>query len=165
MRSLDFSRYVLSSCVAVAVLAACGGPHHSYVPSFAKLPKGGTKFRNYPLSGSRFRYDDYDSINWDGTHVTLSNPSTHSIYRVRISHRKVKIVGATRVRGWVGGFCCNVGGTQTWLKNGTFIAQWHSDPQLAIWSYPAGGRPTKVLPAFASAGTSVDGVVLSPAPH
>ena len=30
---------------------------------------------------------------------------------------------------------------------------------------PAGGRPTKVLPAFASAGTSVDGVVLSRDPR
>ncbi|MFZ0574583.1 MAG: hypothetical protein WA428_01820 [Candidatus Cybelea sp.] len=143
--------------------AAGGVPHHSYVPYLAELPKGSATFHNYAL-GHRFGYDDYDSINWDGTHVTLSNPNTHSIYRMHISH-KAKIVGTTHVRGWVGGFCCSAGGTQTWLKDGMFIAQWHSGPQLAIWSYPTGGRPTKVLPAFASAGTSVDGVVLSQAAH
>jgi hypothetical protein len=144
--------------------AVGGGRHHSYVPYLAELPKGSATFNNYRLYGSRFRYDYYDSINWDGTYVTLSNPSTHSIYRVQISH-KVKIVGRTRVHGWIGGFGYSVGGTQTWLKDGEFVAQWRSNPQLAIWSYPAGGQPTKVLPAFASAGTSVDGVVLSPAPH
>jgi len=144
--------------------AAGGGPHHSYVPYLAELPKGSAKFRNYPLSQPQFQYQDYDSVNWDGTHITLSNPSTHSIYRMHVA-RKAKIVGTTHVHGWVGGFCCNAGGTQTWLKDGSFIAQWHSNPQLAIWSYPAGGKPTKVLPAFASSGTSVDGVVLSLAPH
>ena len=114
------------------------------------------------LYGSRFRYDDYDSVNWDGTYVTLSNPSTHSIYRVQISH-KVKIVGRTRVHGWIGGFGYSASeATKTWLKDGKFIAQWGSGPQLAIWSYPAGGKPTKVLPPFASTPTSVDGVVLSP---
>lgn len=140
-----------------------GGPHGSRVPNLAELPKGGAKFHNYPL-GNRFRYDYFDSVNWDGTYITLSNPSTHSIYRMHIA-RKAKVIGTTRVRGWVGGFSDTNGGTQTWLKDGTFIAQWRSDPQLAIWSYPAGGRPTKVLPAFASAGTSVDGVVLSRDPR
>ena len=144
--------------------AVAGGRHHSYVPYLAELPKGSTTFQNYRLYGSRFRYDDYDSVNWDGTYVTLSNPSTHSIYRVQISH-KVKVVGRTRVHGWIGGFGYSVGGTQTWLKDGKFIAQWGSGAQLAIWSYPTGGKPTKVLPAFASDGTSVDGVVLSRAPH
>lgn len=144
--------------------AVAAGPHHSYVPGLAELRKGSATFQNYLLHGRRFRYQDYDSINWDGTYVTLSNPSSHSIYRVQISH-KVKVVGRTRVRGWVGGFCCNVGGQQTWLKDGKFIAQWRSGAQLAIWSYPAGGKPIKVLPPFASSGTSVDGVVLSPARH
>ncbi|MGB8150123.1 MAG: hypothetical protein WCE97_02905 [Candidatus Cybelea sp.] len=143
--------------------AVAGGPHHSHVPYIAELPNGGTAFRNYRL-GSRFGYDDYDSVNWDGARVALSNPNTHSIYRMRIAH-KAKIVGTTHVHGWVGGFQYGDSGTQTWLKDGTFIAQWHSGPQLAIWSYPAGGKPTKVLPAFASSGTSVDGVVLSLAPH
>jgi hypothetical protein len=144
--------------------AVPAGPHHSYVPGLAEFPKGSTTFQNYLLSGERFRYQDYDSINWDGTYVTLSNPSTHSIYRVQIS-RKVKIVGRTRVHGWIGGFGYSVGGTETWLKDGKFIAQWGSGAQLAIWSYPAGGKPIKVLPPFASDGTSVDGVVLSRAAH
>ncbi len=144
--------------------AVGGGPHHSYVPGLAELPKGSTTFRNYLLQ-SRFGYDDYDSVNWDGAYIALSNPNTHSIYRMHVAH-KAKIVGTTHVHGWVGGFGYGgAGGTQTWFKNGMFIAQWQSNPQLAIWSYPAGGKPTKVLPAFASAGTSVDGVVLSPAQH
>ncbi len=142
---------------------AGGGPHGSRVPNLAELPKGGKKFHNYPL-GSRFRYDYFDSVNWDGTYVTLSNPSTHSIYRMHIA-RQAKIVGATRVRGWVGGFSGTNGGTQTWLRGGRFIAQWRSEPQLAIWSYPTGGKPSTILPPFASAGTSVDGVVLSRAPY
>ncbi|HEX3458475.1 MAG TPA: hypothetical protein VHR97_11020 [Candidatus Baltobacteraceae bacterium] len=123
----------------------------------SELPKGGTSFANYDLGP---KIDLYDSINWDGTYVTLSNPGTHSIYRVKISHR-VKIVGATRVHGWVGGFSFQSGGTQTWLKDGQFIAQWHNGGQLAIWSYPAGGAPTRVLPPFVSGNYSVDGVVLS----
>ena len=141
---------------------AVAGRHHSYVPYLAELPKGSTTFNNYRLYGSRFRYDYYDSINWDGTYVTLSNPSTHSIYRVHISH-KVKIVGRTRVHGWIGGFgySLSAGGTQTWLKDGNFIAQWHNGSRLGIWSYPTGGSPTKILPPFASGPTSVDGVVLS----
>ena len=79
--------------------AVAAGRHHSYVPYLAELPKGSTTFNNYRLYGSRFRYDYYDSINWDGAYVTLSNPSTHSIYRVQISH-KVRIVGRTREHGW-----------------------------------------------------------------
>ncbi|MGC2633631.1 MAG: hypothetical protein WA215_05395 [Candidatus Cybelea sp.] len=142
---------------------AAPGPHFSTVPNFAELPKGATAFRNYSL-GNRLRYGYYDSVNWDGTYITLSNPDTHSIYRMHIAHRAT-IVGATHVRGWVGGFCCGDGGQQTWLKDGMFIAQWHSGPPLAIWSYPDGGKLIKVLPPFASAGTSVDGVVLSHAPH
>ena len=142
--------------------AVAGGQHHSYVPYLAELPKGSTTFNNYRLYGVRFRYDYYDSINWDGTYVTLSNPSTHSIYRVHISH-KVKIVGRTRVHGWIGGFgdSLSAGGTQTWLKDGNFIAQWRNGSRLGIWSYPTGGSPTKILPPFASGPTSVDGVVLS----
>jgi hypothetical protein len=144
--------------------AVGGGPHHSYIPGLAELPKGSTTFRNYLLP-SRFGYDDYDSVSWDGAHIALSNPNTHSIYRMHVAH-KAKIVGTTHVHGWVGGFGYGgAGGTQTWLKDGMFIAQWHSNSQLAIWSYPAGGRPIKMLPAFAGSGTSVDGVVLSRAPH
>ena len=77
----------------------------------------------------------------------------------------MKIVGATRVHGWVGGFSRSEGGSQTWLKDGKFIAQWHNGGQLAIWSYPAGGRPASVLPPFVRGNYSVDGVVLSLAPH
>lgn len=145
--------------------AAPDGPHHSYVAALAELPKGSGEFRNHPLSQRQLQYQYYDSVNWDGTHITLSNPKTRSIYRMHVTH-KAKIVGTTRVHGWLGGFQYGGdGGTQTWLKDGTFIAQWGSNPQLAIWSYPSGGKPTKVLPPFASAGTPVDGVVLSPAPH
>ncbi len=141
--------------------AESAGTPDSFVANLAELPKGSATFRNYTLYGSRFQYDYYDGVSWDGTYVTLSNHSTHSIYRMHIAH-KATIVGTTRVRGWVGGFGYSVGGQKTWLKDGKFIAQWGSGPQLAIWSYPAGGKPTKVLPPFASTPTSVDGVVLSP---
>src|SRR5262249_17501946 len=89
-------------------------------PIVAELTQVGTKFLNRRLS---HRFDNYDSINWDGAYVTLSNPSTHSIYRVQIAHA-LKTVGATHVHGWVGGSSLQNGGTQTWLKDGSFIAQW-----------------------------------------
>ncbi len=127
-----------------------------------ELPKGSTSFVNYRL---RPRFDQFDSIHWDGTYLALSNPKTHSIYRVQLSRHWVKIVGATRVQGWDGGSSRTNGGTQTWLKDGKFIAQWQNGSRLGIWSYPTGGSPTSILPPFASGPTSVDGVVLSSAPH
>jgi hypothetical protein len=127
----------------------------------AELPKGSEAFDNHDLGR---QFDTYDSTQWDGTYVTLSNPSTHAIYRVKLSP-SVKVVGTTHVHGWHNAYYGHWPYVQTWLQNGTFIAQWGSRAELGIWSYPSGGSPDKVIGPFRAGSVTIHGVTLSVAPR
>ena len=139
--------------------AESAGTPDSFVANLAKLPRAVATFRNYTLYGSRFQYDYYDGVSWDGTYVPVKSQHAFDL-PMHIAH-KATIVGTTRVRGWGGGFGYSVGGQKTWLKDGKFIAQWGSRSSVGDMAPTLREQTTKVLPPFASTPTSVDGVVPS----
>ncbi len=126
----------------------------------AELPKGSGEFRNYPL-GDKFA--PYGDIAWDGAHITLSNPTTGSLYRLRFEKASFKVVGTTRIKGWVNSYSGHWPYIQTWLANGTFIAQSSALAELGLWSYPRGGHSDGTLGPFVSGNVNLYGVTLSTA--
>lgn len=126
--------------------------------NLAELPHRSGTFRNYPL-GSKFAA--FGDIAWDGKHITLSNPTTGFLYRLRFARRSLKAVGATRIRGWQNSYSGHWPYVQTLLQDGTFVAQSSEAATLGVWRYPAGGRAGAVLGPFAGGSVNVYGVALS----
>ena len=126
----------------------------------AELPKGSGEFRNYPL-GSKFAA--YGDIAWDGTHITLSDPTTGSLFRLRFEKSSFKVVGTTRIKGWVNSYSGHWPYIQTLVSNGTFIAQSSALAELGMWRYPAGGHSNGTLGPFESGDVNIYGVTLSTA--
>jgi hypothetical protein len=127
--------------------------------TLAELPKGSATFKNFSL-GSEF--DPYGNIQWDGRHITLTNPKTQVIYRLAIG-RTLKIVGSTHVHSWHNSYSGHWPYVQTWVQDGQFIAQSSADAELGLWRYPEGGSPYKTLGPFERGTASIWGVVVSQA--
>jgi hypothetical protein len=127
----------------------------------AELRKGNTTFVNYSLPNG---FDAFGDIQWDGRHVTFSNPSTDQLYRLKFGKSSFKVVGTTTINGWQNDYSGQWPYIQTWLEGGTFIAQASSLAKLGLWSYPTGGRATKILRAFTGGNVNVYGVTVSVAP-
>ncbi|MGB8521216.1 MAG: hypothetical protein WCD38_13735, partial [Candidatus Tumulicola sp.] len=88
--------------------------------SLAELRKGSSEFAYYSLD---YRFDPYGAIQWDGTHMTISRPSHHEIYRIETAGSSLKIIGTTHLRDWHNPYNGNYPFVQTWIQGGTFIAQ------------------------------------------
>jgi hypothetical protein len=128
----------------------------------AELPKGRTTFRNYALNRS---FDTFGSIQWDGKHVTLSNPTTEQIYRLKFGNSSFKVVGTTQIDGWQNSYSGHWPYIQTWLQQGSFIAQSSNLAEIGLWRYPNGGNARKVIGPFKSGSANVYGVTVSLAPN
>ena len=89
----------------------------------AELPKGGSSFVNFSLGA---KFDAYGSVQWDGDHLTLTNPSHHEIYRVKFSHSSVRVVGTTRLRSWHNSYYGHWPYVQTWLIGYVYRASEHA---------------------------------------
>lgn len=125
---------------------------------FAELPRGSDTFKNFTLGA---RFVAYGSVQWDGTFITLSNPSAHAIYRLKILKTTFKVTGTTHLHQWRNGYSGNWPYIETWLQNGTFLAQSSSAADVGLWPYPAGGNPSKVIGGFKSGSATVYGVTIS----
>ena len=96
----------------------------------AELKKGSAAFANYVLGKP---FDALDSLQRYETFLAVPNPSTEAIYQVKVGRGIVKIRGTSYLRGWHSAYSSRIG-VQTWLDNGTFIAQYgsgvapHADP-------------------------------------
>jgi hypothetical protein len=128
---------------------------------FAELPKGSSNFTNYTLDA---RFDPYGSVQWDGSYITLTNPSSHIVYRLAPS-RRLKVAGASHIAQWVNKYSGGWPYIQTWIQGATFIAQSSASAYLGLWEYPAGGMPRKVIGGFAGGSVNVYGVAVSLAKH
>ena len=128
----------------------------------AELPKGGSSFVNFSLGA---KFDAYGSVQWDGDHLTLTNPSHHEIYRVKFSHSSVRVVGTTRLRSWHNSYYGHWPYVQTWLIGSTFIAQASTQAKVGLWPYPQGGGPGKIIGPFRSGDINIYGVTVSVAHH
>jgi ascorbate-specific PTS system EIIC-type component UlaA len=72
----------------------------------------------------------------------------------------VEIRKASYLKGWHSAYSDRTG-VQTWLEDGTFIAQYGQGAQLGLWAYPQGGAATKVLGPFLSGNVNIYGIVVS----
>jgi hypothetical protein len=104
------------------------------------------------------------SIQWDGSTLELSSPrgapwnGPIAIYRVRVHGTKGSVVAKLLLgRAFKGG-----DGTQRWIQGGTIIGV-DGFQRIAMWKYPQGGKPTKVVKIV---GSRVPwGVAVSPGQH
>jgi hypothetical protein len=128
----------------------------------AELPSGSTTFTNFALD---HRFDAYDSVQWDGKYITLSNPTTLAIYRLQFGASSFKVIGTTHVHHWQSAYNGRWPYTQTWLQGGSFIAQSSNLAELGLWRYPKGGNANKVIGPFKSGDVNIYGVTISLAPH
>lgn len=128
----------------------------------AELPHGQSTFRNYALNGS---FDVFGSVQWDGRHMTLSNPTTDQIYRLKLGKSSLEVVGTTQIDGWQNNYSGHWPYIQTWLHGTSFVAQSSSLAKLGLWRYPKGGDASKVIGPFENGPANVYGVTVSLAPH
>ena len=128
----------------------------------AELPNGKGNFKNYTLDGD---FAVYGSVQWDGKHMTLSNPTTDRIFRLTFGKSSLKVVGTTQIDGWQNDYSGHWPYVQTWLQRTSFIAQSSSLAELGVWRYPKGGHANKVIGPFENGTVNIYGVTVSLAPH
>jgi hypothetical protein len=119
---------------------------------FAELPKGGNTFTNITLDHGWY---GSDVIEWDGKYITLADALSHSIFRVQVSGSTGSVVSIVSLKGWHQGVM-----KESWLQNGTLIAQPGKHGDAGLWRYPRGGKPSNVFHGFAK-GTTVEGITVS----
>jgi hypothetical protein len=129
---------------------------------FAELPKSSSTFANYPL-GKKF--DAFGSVQWDGEHITLTNPTRHEIYRLKLAKSSLRVVGTTHIDHWQNAYAEHWPYVQTWLQRDVFLAQSSARAEIGIWHYPAGGSAEKILGPFESGTVNIYGIALSVAPR
>ncbi len=127
----------------------------------AELPKGSSTFANDALDSS---FDAFGNIQWDGRHITLTNPSTDQIYRLKFGKAAFKVIRTTRINGWQNNYSGHWPYVQTFLQRGRFIAQTGNLAELGLWRYPAGGNARKTFRPFKSGDVNIYGVTVSVAP-
>jgi DNA-binding beta-propeller fold protein YncE len=123
----------------------------------AELPAGGNAFANFSLDG---RFVAYGSVQWDGTHITLSNPATHVIYRVRPEGGVAKVVGSTRLHAWTTNYNGGWPYIQTWVQGGTALAQVSALGDIGRWRYPE-GRVERVIGPVGNGNATIYGITIS----
>lgn len=123
----------------------------------AELPKGSTSFKNFSLEP---KIDPFDSVQWDGRNLTLSNPSTQQIVRLKIGN-VVTVVGATRIREWKGAHSGGWPYVQTWLQPSRFYGQLNTGGDVGYWMYPRGGKPADAIGPVGSGSAHIYGVAVS----
>ena len=126
---------------------------------FAELPEGSGTFRNFTMPDG---LDAFGSVQWDGTYITLANPTTRKVYRLQVSGSRFKIAGIVRASGWQNAYEAHWPYIQTWLRNGAFVAQSKGETaEIGIWPYPVGGRAKRVIGNFESSSADLYGVTIS----
>lgn len=103
------------------------------------------------------KFDAFGSVQWDGARLTLTNPSRHEIYRVKLSHWSVRIVGTTSLRKWQSSNYGHWPYVQTWVQSSTFIGQTSTGAEVGLWPYPQGGRVGKIIGPFRSGVVNIYG--------
>jgi hypothetical protein len=96
--------------------------------------------------------------------MTLANPTTRQVFRLRFGKKSFKVAGSTRIIAWQNDYSGKWPYVQTWIQDGTFIAQSSTLAELGLWSYPAGGKAMNILGPFKDGSVSIYGITVSLAP-
>jgi hypothetical protein len=111
-----------------------------------EMPLGATSFQDIPLNNNAF----VASLQWNGGKLALSSWPTHVhvkqpdyIYRARVANGKGTVVGTTTLSSLKHWTLPDFG--QFWIDGSHIVGSGSNGRQLEMWSYPAGGNPTKIL--------------------
>lgn len=146
-------------------------PPGSETSVLGELTKGSSRLANVSLSEGMVLPG---SIQWHGSHLAihtfadLYHVKAIPIDRVRVEGQTGTVVGTT----WLGRACCERWvsiSVQYWIQGNAIIGPDDStggggrgSRQFALWKYPMGGKPTKVV--HVPGADLLFGVVISPAP-
>lgn len=121
------------------------GPGSAFL--VAELPKGGTRLTKVTLDQSILFPG---GVQWDGKDLAVGDDRASFIYRFAMSGYKGKKVGATRLKVWPGLH-------QFFIHNGILIDPTYlpSRGAVALYDYPAGGKPTRTITGVSSPAGAV----------
>jgi hypothetical protein len=96
-------------------------------------------------------------VQWDGQYMTVANPLSSVLYRLKVSGLSVTLVGTTSLTGY------QAYDVQSWIQGGVIMAQYGKKPaQLGLWQYPKGGKPNRIVAkVFRAKSDSLGGVTVS----
>jgi hypothetical protein len=100
-----------------------------------ELPKGSSTFESVTLSHS---LEFPGGIQWYGTYLAVGDQEAHVIYHFAIHGRNAREIGTTELGGSsdVAQFC---------IQKPYVAGADAGDGDVALWDYPAGGSPVKVI--------------------
>jgi hypothetical protein len=121
----------------------CGGENGYDAPLLAELPAGGTTLETIALNFSM--HGSPGAVHWNGRRLVIAeqpNFETNAlpVYQVKVVGSTGRLAATTELDG--DDFCC---GSQGWLHHRRYIATDNLGQGLAIWSFPKGGEPLKVI--------------------
>lgn len=134
-----------------------GGTDQAGNGYIAELPAGSKTFVNYPIAAG---LDPFGTLQWDGTHMTITNPAAETISRLSFKNQKVAVVATIQVSGWNPVYDGKWPYVQTLILNGQFMAE-VSKGTLGYWAYPDGGAPVSTSARFFHKDEHVYGIAYS----
>jgi hypothetical protein len=113
----------------------------------AELPKGGKALAKVTLDQSILFPG---GVQWDGKDLAVGDDRASFVYQFAMSGSNGKKVGATRLKVWPGLH-------QFFIDNGVLIdpAFLPSRGAVALYDYPAGGKPTRTITGVSSPTSAV----------
>ena len=112
-----------------------------------ELPDGSKSLThiNLPFQTSQ----SVGSIQWDGQYLAMANPiygkgkKPATIYRLHVSGSTATIINTIKLRSPKNRN--EMYGAQLWIQDGAIIYPESHKKNVGIWTYPAGGLPTKTI--------------------
>jgi hypothetical protein len=105
------------------------------------LPQGGQSLKKLRFDKS---VEEPGPIQWDGRYFAVGYATHSELYQVAVSGSKAKVVNTVKLT-----YKHFQLADQFWIHQNTIVGVTgrvrHADPSLGFWSYPTGGRVTKVL--------------------
>ncbi len=100
------------------------------------------------LSCERFASGlDGTPIQWVGDYLAITRPTADhvspTVYRVQVSGSVGTVIGTTTFHGHFDG----VSGAGSWVQGDKIVLTYRPN-NVALWSYPAGGKALKVFKGF-----------------
>jgi hypothetical protein len=109
-------------------------------PILAELPAGSGTIQAINVGS----VEPAGTIQWDGQHITVEDPSPPTIYQLDVSGSTATVVGTTKIRNQTK--TKNTPKALTYIYGGTVIAsEGKGNKRIGLWNYPQGGKPAEVL--------------------
>jgi hypothetical protein len=125
--------------------------------ALGELSRGSQGFTAITVKGLDTRHPG--NLQWVGKYLSVAVPRDHKVYLMQISGTTGTIVDTIVLDGW------NTQATpQSLIRGDKVVAPaGPTDKKVALWEYPQGGKPIKVLSGFA-ADSRIAGVAVSVTP-